>query len=116
MAAQYPKGVPEWFWDSLMAQLKPGHATPYEQRELYKILDHKYSGKPGAVKLTCTDSVRQLKAAFIEAEVRQEILSMRKMDGAEPHGGYRAAAIRKVARRRGARGEALGIWLHRNKL
>ena len=112
-----PAGVPEWLWDHLMDRLKTGRADAFEQRELHKILDHKYGGRPGVVKLTCTDSARRIMAAVLETEVRGEIQRMQQAGDPEPPGGYRAVALNGVARRhKRGKGGALGIWLHRNKL
>jgi hypothetical protein len=112
-----PAGVPKSYWDHLMDRLRTGRADAFEQRELHKILDHKYGGRPGAVKLTCVDSARHLVAAVLATEVRWEILRMQQAGDPAPPGGYRAVALNVVARRHNrGKGETLGIWLHRNRL
>jgi hypothetical protein len=110
-------GVPKCLLAYLLDRLKAGRATPYDQRELYKILAHKLSGKPGAVPgLTAVASARELDAKIAESKLRQEIRRM-KENGEKPgRGGYRPAALDKLAKRHGwPSGDALGAWLRRNR-
>ena len=46
-------GVPNWLIDHWLAALKDGRMDSYNQRELHKVLLHKWSGKPGVPDLTC---------------------------------------------------------------
>jgi hypothetical protein len=123
-------GVPTWLTDYWLKMLKSGSMGAYDQRELYKALRHKWSGKPGMPPLTSFKSARQLKAFHLEFRVQNEIRKLKKEKGEPPPGGYRAAALdtiaeaavwkegeRTIARAAGWKdGEALDRWLRRNRV
>jgi hypothetical protein len=113
-------GVPNWLIDHWLAALKDGRMDSYNQRELHKVLLHKWSGKPGVPDLTCIRSARELSAANVEWHVRQEIHRMKaaEVKTSIGGGGYRAEALDAVAEHSNGRwksGETLGRWLTRNR-
>ena len=42
-------GVPDWLIDAWLALLEDGCMAPETQRQLHKLLVHKWSGKPGVL-------------------------------------------------------------------
>jgi hypothetical protein len=112
-------GVPDWLTDYWLAALEDARMDAHDQRELHKVLLHKWSGKPGVPDLTCIRGARQLRAAFVETKVQQEIGRMKaaKVKLARGGGGYRPPALDVVTEQLGdwPSGEALGRWLKRNR-
>lgn len=117
-------GVPTRLTDHWLAGLKAGNLAPHDQRELHKVLLHKWSGKGGVPDLTVAKTMRQIEAGFIEGKVQNEIRRL-KANGKPSPGGYRAEALEIVAKAHGRtpeyvmkrlfeNGETLGRWLRRN--
>jgi hypothetical protein len=106
-------GVPTWLTDYWLADLRDGCMVPDAQRELHKVLLHKWSGKPGVPELPGARIKRRFHAWVYEGWVRNEIARL-KAAGPPPRGGYRTAALETCAERWGWNsGEALQAWLRR---
>lgn len=108
-------GWPDEMTDRYLAALEDGCMSPGDQREFYKVLVHKLSGKPGVAPLWIKKSHDRFLAWARDGLVQNEI---RRLEAAGPPsaGGYRAEALEIVADRLGLKsGEALDVWLRRNR-
>jgi hypothetical protein len=101
--------------DRFLAALEDGCLSPFDQRELAKLLRHKLSGKHGVPAWWPITAQRRFLASVRKVWIHEEIARL-KAAGPRPRGGYREAAMTNCAARLGFDTvEALQRWLSRNR-